>query len=1037
MHPGFYNSLTERGCGFRIRYADGRLRLSAGGRSFAGAEEFRVTAPGIIRRQVSMRGPVLKSKKRAAVPAPQSMPDQRSFPIVGIGASAGGLEAFSELLKELPPNTGMGFVLVQHMDPKHSSDLRQILSRTTKIPVLEVTDGVVVQPNHVYVIPPNTSMAIKGGVLQLAGRKLTQGKHLPIDDFLNSLAQDRGNLAISVILSGTASDGTEGCLAVKAAGGITFAQDDQSARYNSMPHSAVSSGSVDFVVPPAGIARELARLAQHPHLAPVSRDKPELALAAGDQMDALLALVREASGVDFTHYKHSTLQRRIKRRMVLHKLERLKDYVAFARGKPDEVEGLYQDILIHVTGFFRDPGAFEALRKQVFPVLLGGKKTGTPRVWVPGCSTGEEVYSLAMVMLEYLWLETDRTARAAMGDVPFQIFATDISDTSLNRARAGLYSESIVADVSPERLKRFFVRLDGGYQINKSVREMCIFAKQNVAKDPPFSNLDLISCRNLLIYLGPVLQKRVVPTLHYALKPSGYLLLGKAESLGSYADYFVLADKKHKIYQKRKTATRLVTEFGSLQYGGRHAEKAKLAEEPQVVSHVEKEAERVLFNRYVPASIVVNDQMEILHFRGKTGPYLEPAAGYPTFSLSKMAREGLLVDLRDILAKARKQKTAVRKEGVRVQSDDGVREVNLEVIPIPREGTQGPLFVVVFENAPRPAKPSGGRKGSNLQGQAAKEDRRQKLEIEDLRTQLQSLIEDHETTTEEFKSANEEVLSANEELQSTNEELETAKEELQSSNEELTTLNEELQNRNSELTLTNNDLLNLLGNVSIPVVMVGNDLQIRRFTPPAQKLLNLLPGDIGRRLTEIRPNLDLQDLGPIARETIEGVSTKEQEVRDTDTGTWYLMRVRPYKTWDNKIDGAVISFQDIDAIKRSLDGIRAYADTLVENAREPILLLDGGLQVLGANRAFYRNFKVSPDETVNRPIYDLGNGQWNIPKLRHLLEGVLPNNGEVEDFEVHHDFPHLGRRAMMLNARRVEAAPRQNLVLLYIEEMAV
>jgi two-component system CheB/CheR fusion protein len=895
-----------------------------------------------------------------------------------------------------------------------------------------------IQPDHVYVIPPNTNMAVRHGVLRLAARLLTRGQHMPIDHFLSSLAEDRGDRAISVILSGTASDGTEGSRAIKAAGGITLAQDEQSAKYASMPHSAASAGCVDFVLPPAGISQELTRIGQHPYLASSAAEPTGLVIAPAGQMDVLLSLLRQASGVDFTHYKQTTLQRRIKRRMILHKLEKLKDYLRYVRTTPGEVDELYQDILIHVTGFFRDPEAFEALRKHVFPKLFqDNKQGGTVRVWVPGCSSGEEVYSLAMAMLEYAWRETRTTAKASLGAALFQIFATDISESSLDRARAGRYSEALVADISPERLRRFFVRLDGGYQIVKPVREMCIFARQNVAKDPPFSNLDLISCRNLLIYLGPALQKRVIPTLHYALKPTGYLLLGGAESLGMFGEYFAPVDKKNKIYLKKTSATPLSTHFGGLDFGMRRLEDSKAAREPQPpVFTVEKEVDRLLVNRFVPASIVVNEEMEIVQFRGKTGPYLEPAAGHPTFSLSRMAREGLLVDLRAALTRARKENSAVRKEGVQVQSNGGTREVNLEVIPLQGQGAADRFYVVVFQDAAASGKArGGGPQVRKTKQDSSPENERGKREIAQLRQQLQALIEDHETTTEEFQSANEEVFSANEELQSTNEELETAKEELQSSNEELTTLNEELQNRNLELTAANNDLLNLLGNVTIPVVIVGGDLRIRRFTPPAQRLLNLLPSDIGRRLSEIRPNLELEDLGQMARESMESVTPQELEIRESGTGAWHLMRVRPYKTWDNKIDGAVISFQDIDAIKRNLEHSRVYADALIENAREAILMLESDLRVAGANHVFYRNFHVSRKETENRPIYDLGDGQWNIPRLRELLENVLPNNGRVEDFEVRHDFPQLGARVMMLNARRIEPRPGQQLILLYIEDV--
>ncbi len=980
----------------------------------------------------------MKSQRnRAPSTARASHPE--NFPVVGIGASAGGLEAFSELLSHLPAKTGMAFVLVQHLDPMHASELREILSRKTSIPVAEIIDGVVVRPDHIYVIPPNRDMTIQGGALRLSERTLTRGQHLPIDHFLSSLAEDRGPRAISVILSGTASDGTAGSRAVKAAGGITFAQDEHSAKYSSMPHSAISAGCVDFVVPPAAIATELTRVGKHPYLAPVPAKQPEPAIASEDEMEALMSLIDKATGVDFTHYKHTTLNRRIKRRMVVHKLETLNDYVRFIRNTPGEVEELYQDILIHVTGFFRDPETFEALRKHAFPYLFqDGKDRGTIRIWVPGCSTGEEVYSLAMALLEYIWLHTQKTARAGLGNIPFQIFATDISDSALERARAGLYSEVSVADISPARLKRFFLPLDGGYQINKSVREMCIFAKQNVAKDPPFSNLDLISCRNLLIYLGPVLQQRVIPTLHYALKSNGYLMLGESESLGTFADYFAPVDRKNKIFQKKKAPAPPLTYFSGLDYGIRRDEETRLPRESEAVNTVEKEAERVLVNRFVPASIVINEDMEIVQFRGKTGAYLEPATGHPTFSLSKMAREGLLVDLRAALSKAKKGRVPVRKEGVHIQSNGGTRVVDLEIIPIREQGRLGRFYVVVFQDAPA-TEPSGGREARKKLTKAThatnRETARLKSEVAEIREQFQRLIEDHETMTEEYKAGNEEILSANEELQSTNEELETAKEELQSTNEELTTLNEELHNRNAELATANSDLLNLFDNVSISVVMVGMDLHIRRFTPPAQKLLNLLPSDIGRRLSDLRTNLDVSDLGQMALDSIERVTSQELEVRSKDDRR-YQMHVRPYKTWDGRIDGAVVSFQDIDAIlmKHRLDLAHLFAQELIENARESILILDSNLRVTSANLAFYRDFAATRAETENHAVYDLGDGQWNIPKLRELLEDVLPNNKRVEDFEVRHKFPHLGERTMLLNARRIEPHAGEPLILLYLED---
>jgi two-component system, chemotaxis family, CheB/CheR fusion protein len=957
------------------------------------------------------------------------------FPVVGVGASAGGLEAFSALLANLPDTTGMAFVFLQHLDPSHNSALEEILSRTTKIPVTQVTEGVTVERNHIYIIPPNTDMVIRDGTLRLSARSLTLGQHRPIDQFLISLAEDCGDRAIAVILSGTASDGTSGCLAVKAVGGITFAQDEATAKYTSMPRSAIEAGCVDFVLPPKAIADELARIEKHPYIGRIpTRPDELLGPASPSDIHALFAMLREAKGVDFTHYKQTTLQRRIKRRMVVNQVERLEDYLKFIKRRPKELDELYRDVLIHVTGFFRDPGAFDSLRKEVFPSLVKNRKPfqWPIRVWIPGCSTGEEAYSMAIAILEYLG-PNNANVSAAANSRAVQIFATDISDAALDRARAGVYPESTVAGIAPARLKRFFTRVDKGYQVVQSVREVCIFAKQNITKDPPFSGLDLISCRNLLIYLGPELQKRVIPTMHYALRPGACLMLGGAESLGVFADSFTLIDKRYKICQKKTAGARLVTYFTGVDYSLRRHNEATSSKVPPTGLGIEKQVERELVSRFVPASIVVNSEMEIVQFRGKTGAYLEPAPGNPTFRLSKMAREGLLIDLRAALQTAKKENIPVRKEGVSIQSNGGTRQIDFEVIPVRAETTQELFYVVVFQDTPvtSPSKRLAAEK-ARKELPLVRQNERLTREIRQLRGQLRSLIEEHETTSEEFKTANEEVLSSNEELQSTNEGLETAKEELQSSNEELTTVNEELQNRNVELSTANNDLLNVLENVNIPVVIVNNDVRIRRFTPAAQKLLNLLPSDIGRYLGEIRPNLDLANLENIARQTIEATSLQESEVRDA-AGVWYLLRSRPHKTSENKIEGAVISFQDIDALKRVVEDTRAYADTLIETAREAILILDANLKVVVANPAFYGAFHVSPTQTVNRPIFELGNHQWDIPALRTLLESIVQHKTRVDDFEVRHEFEDIGERIMLLNARRLST--KQPLIFLSVEDV--
>jgi two-component system CheB/CheR fusion protein len=874
------------------------------------------------------------------------------FPIVGIGASAGGLEAFTHLLSHLPNNPGMALVFIQHLAPQHESALTGLLARATRTPVTEVKDGMVVEPDRVYVIPPNTNMVIQKGRLYLMPRTPDQ-QHLPIDFFLRSLAQELGSRAIGVILSGTASDGTLGLTAIKAEGGICFAQDTRSAKYGDMPRNAVASGCVDFVLSPEGIARELVQIAHHPYLlqARTVEEAVELPGEGEEALRKIFVLLRGTAGVDFTHYKRTTIRRRIKRRMVLLKLQELKDYLKFLENNRTEIDALYQDILIHVTGFFRDPEVFEALKARVFPILMKDRRPAMPiRIWVPGCSTGEEAYSIAMCLLEFLG--------DSVSGQEIQFFATDISEGALEKARSGLYMENIAAEVSPERLRRFFVKTPRGYQITKIIRDMFVFARQDVAKDPPFSRLDLISCRNLLIYLGVVLQKKVIPVFHYALKPTGFLLLGNSETIGTFSDHFSLVDKKNKIYAKKPTALRLPAQFAQKpDYEADRQSVRSTFEEASANFDVQKEAERVLLARFAPAGVIVNHDLEILQFRGRTGPYLEPTPGQASLSLSKMAREGLLVDLRGALQKAKKNDTSVKKQGVEIISNGSTREVDLEVIPLRGPTPAERYYMVLFEESKPAARietPKGAAKPGKLRPQPEKAAERQvsllKHELAQTKSTLQSVIEEQDTTNEELKSANEEILSANEELQSTNEELETAKEELQSTNEELTTLNEELQNRNLELSVAHNDVLNLLGSVNIPILMLGNDLRIRRFTPLAEKLLNLIPTDVGRPLSDINPSFTLPHMEELITDAIDSVTVKEKEVKDS-TGRWYSMRIRPYRTAENKLDGAVITWVDISGLKASLEQSEERFRLLVDSVQDyAIFMLDPEGRVISWNR---------------------------------------------------------------------------------------
>jgi two-component system CheB/CheR fusion protein len=944
-----------------------------------------------------------------------------SFPVVGIGASAGGLEAVTQLLQALPASTGMAFVLVQHLSPAHASALAEILSRATKMPVTEVHDEPRVEPDHVYVIPPDRSMIIVRGALQLLPREV--GVHRPIDQFFRSLAEDRRHLAIAVVLSGTATDGTLGLEAVKGEGGITFAQDG-TALHEGMPSSAIASGCVDFVLPPEEIAREILRISRHAYATPdpqiqAEDDRPNLSQVA--------QLLHQATGVDFSSYKWNTLYRRVTRRMVFCKVDSLGEYVRLLRQSPTEAEALYQDILIGVTSFFRDKESYEALKTEVFPRLLEGRSRHEPvRIWTLGCSTGQEAYSLIMAFTE--------AAEARGMPAAIQLFATDLNPSSIEKARAGLYPKDIAQDVSPERLRRFFVEADGRYRISKAVRDACVFSRHNVLADPPFSHLDLISCRNLLIYLKPVLQQQVIPTLHYALEPGGYLWLGGSETIGGYSTLFEAQDGKHKIYRKRAVPSVAQGHFFVQSAGRPRAAFVPVTGRPGESTDLPREADRLLSSRFAPPGVLVSTELEILQFRGQTDRYLSPAPGKASLNLLKMLREGLLVPVRAAVLRAGIEHAPVREEGLRLRTADGYIEATVEVIPVHTATGKEGGFLILFEDAasggPGKAAPAPAAPPSATDVDAA----RLGQELSATREYLRSLIEQQEAANEELQSANEEVQSANEELQSTNEELETSKEEIQSSNEELTTVNDELNERNTELTRVNADMMNLLGSIHTAIVMLGPDLRVRRFTPTAEKLFNLIPTDVGRPLSDIQLNLEgLPDLEALLRQVLATESTREHEVQDRQ-GRWYSLRLRPSRTLDGVVDGVVLMLIDVDAMKRA----HAYTESIEATMREPLLVLDKDLRVQTASRAFYAVFGAEPAGTVGRLLHELGDRRWDLPDLRRLLERVLRDDVAIVDHEVEHVGapPGNGKRTMILNARRLlQPSVESPSVLLAIEDI--
>ncbi|MEH2290869.1 chemotaxis protein CheB [Nostoc sp.] len=845
--------------------------------------------------------------------------DNKLFPIVAMGASAGGLEAFIELLRNLPTDTGMGFVLVQHLSPDQKSLLSEILARTTQMPVKEVEQGMSVEPNNVYVIPPNKTMTISQGVLQLIPREKVRGLSKTVDAFFTSLAEERGSKAIGVVLSGGDGDGVQGLEEIKAAGGITFAQCEDSARVSSMPNTAVASGNVDFILTPQAIAQELAKLSSHPYVKDLSIEKPSEIIPEGENaLSIIFRLLNTATAVDFSHYKQTTLKRRILRRMILYKLEKLEDYVHYLQENSGEVNALYQDLLITVTSFFRDAEAFEALKTKVFPVIVKGRRPDSPiRIWVTGCSTGEEAYSIGICLLEYL---------SEQGINPsIQIFATDINEVGIDKARLGIYKPSQIAQVSKERLQRFFVQVEDGYQISKPVRELCVFARQNLIKDPPFSQLDLITCRNVLIYLSAAVQKKLLPVFHYGLKPTGFLMLGTSETVGEFSNLFSLIDRKYKIYAMKIASAGLGIDLISSSYPKKPANsQPTLNEEEWNDLEIHKEADRIILNSYAPVGVIINNELEIIQFRGQTSSFLEPAPGKASLNLLKMAKEGLRLELRTAIHQAKKRNEAVTNESIKIKENDQLRQIRIDVIPLQPSLVGECYFLVIFKNVleveTAVTEVAKSVKSASKQRLTAQEQENTQLkqELATTKEYLQSIIEEQQATNQDLRAANEEILSSNEELQSTNEELETAKEEIQAINEELNMINDELQRRNVESTQVGDDLQNLLSSINIPILMLGGDLRIRRFTPVAGEIFNLIATDVGRPLSDINHNLNLSDLEGQILEVIKTLNHKAQEVQNQQ-GYWYDMRIRPYRTIDNKIDGAVVVLIDINALKHSVD----------------------------------------------------------------------------------------------------------------------
>ena len=859
-----------------------------------------------------------KSAKVNSTETPVS-PASVSFPVVGIGASAGGLEALEQFLAHVPKGSGMAFVIVQHLDPTRKGIMPELLQRATGMKVIQVNDRTQIQPNRVYVIPPNKDMSILHGALHLLEPASARGLRLPIDFFLRSLAQDRQEHSSGVILSGMGSDGTLGLRAIKEKAGVVLVQDPATAKFDGMPRSAIDAGLADIVAPVDQLpARILAYLKRTPLL---NAAGPTLEEKAQSGLEKAIILLRAHTGHDFSLYKKNTFYRRIERRMGIHQIEKISGYIRYLQENSQELDLLFKELLIGVTSFFRDADTWEELRERVIPGLLASRPAGHNfRIWVPGCSTGEEAYSLAIVFKE------------AMGKLKpakrftLTVFATDLDKDGIAKARHGVYPQNIVADVKPERLSRYFSKVEGGYRVATEIREMVVFAPQSLIMDPPFTKLDLLSCRNLLIYLAPEMQKKLIPLFHYTLNPGGVLFLGSAETVGNFTDLFASLGGKTRLYQRAETAARLEPiEFPPAFTPPMPAE-TESRPGTKAPPSLQSLADQLILEGYAPPAVLVNDKGNILYVSGRTGKYLEPAAGKANWNIFAMAREGLRYELTSGFQKALQKTGKVVLKGLHLGGSGGDHFVNITVQRLEEPGSLRGLVMIVFADVASPlAAPGPGRfrRSPGHHAQLSELERKHQA----VSMELQTTREEMQTSQEELRSTNEEMQSTNEELQSTNEELTTSKEEMQSLNEELQTVNAELQAKVDELSRSNNDMKNLLNSTDIATLFLDNDLKVRRFTTQATKIIKLIPGDVGRPITDLASDLLYPELTADAREVLQKLGFAEKPVKARD-GRWFTVRIMPYRTLDDRIDGVVITFADITVAKTLEAQLREKHDVL-------------------------------------------------------------------------------------------------------------
>jgi two-component system CheB/CheR fusion protein len=979
-----------------------------------------------------------KKAQPNVVPAKPSLRNDH-FPIVGIGASAGGLRALEGFFSQMVEDARIALVVIQHQDPKRQSMLKGLLERYTELPVVTAEDGMKVEADHVYLKPPEKDLVIEDHRLRLVDPPQDAHLRLPIDTFFRSLAADQKERAICIILSGAGSDGAQGLKEIKAEGGMVMAQSQKQAEYDSMPRSAIDTGLVDFILPVERMPEALVHYIDHPFLT----GEAEAAEKEEDVIRRILIRVRQKTGHDLSQYKRNTIRRRIQRRMAVNRIGTMEDYLPYLGQHGDEVHALFKNLIINVTNFFREPETFEAMQGVLRDLVKEKPQEEALRVWVPGCASGEEAYSIAMLLVE----EEERQDK--FFDV--KIFATDINAEGIETAREGEYPENIVADVSSERLRRFFSKKDAAYRVGSKIREMVIFAVHDINRDPPFSHLDLVSFRNVLIYMDTSLQKRVLPIVHYSLKTGGILFLGSSEGIVGYDDLFESIDRQHKVFraldadphQYIEQVSRVITSPGARRMRREQVERPDEGEGPDV----RELTDRTLLERFCPPSVLIDEHHQAVYFQGETHRYLAMPPGEPSLHILHLTRGTQLYrKLSVALRQIGRENKPVAMEEIHIPHNDSFLVVDAVLTPVQDPTERTPYYLLTFQNErrgePAPAKEGPGSASAKKGAERPEGDPGRRIEeletkLQKSRHELQATVEEMETSNEELKSANEELQANNEELQSTNEELESSREELQSTNEELETVNSELQKKNEELGRARDDLENLFNASDIGTLFLDTEMRIKRFTPCAAKIFNLREQDLGRPIGDITSRmLNYNAFEKDVEEVLDNLGRNELEVKTQD-GRWLSVRIAPYRTSRNVITGAVVTFVDVTELKeaeRTSHESLTYAEGILETVSVPLVVLGEDLKVKSANRAFYETFKVASEKAHGKPIWHLGDGRFDNEPLHQALEEVIPERSEVRGYKIEQDLPEIGKRKLSLNAKQINREEgRPKLILISFE----